>query len=255
MLIVNGATSGNLRPWFQNVDLVSGTQYSFTAYVRSPFAPESLSLSLDGSAINGSTVAVPTGGWSLWSFSFTAPSTGTHVVAISVPSTAFSGNDFTVDDMALEAVVPISGTVTLEDWSILAAGGMEVVIEIRGVGSSTPLQTVTENLDPSGDYSFGAIVSPGMYDITAKGSHWLRRLRSGVVVTAAGASDVDFTLVNGDCDGDNEVGIGDYSILSTAYGSYDGDPNWSESADLNGDLAVDIADYAILSANYGEVGD
>ena len=66
---------------------------------------------------------------------------------------------------------------------------------------------------------------------------------------------MNFSLTNGDSDGDNEVGIGDYAVLSSAYNSSNGDPNWDATADLNGDDAVDIADYAILSANYGLAGD
>ena len=66
---------------------------------------------------------------------------------------------------------------------------------------------------------------------------------------------MNFACRNGDCDGDNEVGIGDYAILSTAYNSAPGDGNWNIDADLNGDDAVDIADYAILSSQYGNIGD
>lgn len=66
---------------------------------------------------------------------------------------------------------------------------------------------------------------------------------------------LDFSLRNGDVDGDNEVGIGDYASLSFSYGAVPGDLNYIEEADLNGDESVDIADYAILSANYGQVGD
>ncbi|MBX7135426.1 MAG: hypothetical protein K1X67_22385 [Fimbriimonadaceae bacterium] len=72
---------------------------------------------------------------------------------------------------------------------------------------------------------------------------------------AKSVTSLDFSLTNGDVDGDNEVGIGDYAQLSYAYGSGPGDLNYIEEADLNGDESVDIADYAILSANYGEVGD
>ena len=68
-------------------------------------------------------------------------------------------------------------------------------------------------------------------------------------------SGVNGTLTNGDIDADNEVGIGDYSILSGAYNAGPGDLEWNANADLNGDESVDIADYAILSANYGRMGD
>ena len=66
---------------------------------------------------------------------------------------------------------------------------------------------------------------------------------------------MNFVLTNGDCDGDNEVGVGDYAVLSFAYNSSVGDPTFVADADFNGDEAVDIADYSILSANYGLFGE
>lgn len=66
---------------------------------------------------------------------------------------------------------------------------------------------------------------------------------------------VDLIMINGDADVDNTIGIGDYAILSFAYGSFPGELNWDPAADFNGDDNVDIADYAILSDNYGIDGD
>lgn len=69
------------------------------------------------------------------------------------------------------------------------------------------------------------------------------------------ATSLDFAPIAGDIDGDNEVGIGDFAVLSFAFGSSAGDPNYIEEADLNGDETIDIGDYAILSQNFGRVGD
>ncbi|MCC6427578.1 MAG: hypothetical protein IT435_12245 [Phycisphaerales bacterium] len=95
----------------------------------------------------------------------------------------------------------------------------------------------------------------GTFTIGAKGTHWLRKLTSGVSITNAGASGLSFSLTNGDADGDNEVAIGDYAVLSFAFNSTPGTPTWSPNADFNADGAVDIGDYAILSANFGLAGD
>ncbi len=80
-------------------------------------------------------------------------------------------------------------------------------------------------------------------------------LTKAVALGTTPIAGINVTLINGDCDRDNEVGIGDYAILSASYGSDLGGPGWNADADLNGDDAVDIADYAILSQNYGLVGD
>ncbi|MBX7131415.1 MAG: hypothetical protein K1X67_01940 [Fimbriimonadaceae bacterium] len=93
----------------------------------------------------------------------------------------------------------------------------------------------------------------GDYTVCVKASHWLRQCFP-VTFDENGAT-VNFSLINGDCDGDNEIGIGDYAMISSAYDTSPGDPGWAPMADLNGDEAVDIADYAILSANYGLTGD
>jgi hypothetical protein len=76
-----------------------------------------------------------------------------------------------------------------------------------------------------------------------------------VNLTPGGTTVVSLSLFNGDVNDDNEVDIGDYSLLSIAFGSVPGDPNWNAEADLNGDDEVDIGDFAILSNNFGMVGD
>jgi hypothetical protein len=114
------------------------------------------------------------------------------------------------------------------------------------------------NLDGIGNYSFGTTdlnLPAGTYDITAKASHWLREKIGSVVVSPTGAVGVNFSLINGDIDGDNHVDIGDYSELSTAFGSQPGDGNWNANADLDGDGEINIGDYAILSAEFGLDGD
>lgn len=68
-------------------------------------------------------------------------------------------------------------------------------------------------------------------------------------------SGLQVTLLNGDCDGDNEVSIGDFALLSGSFGLEAGNPGFDERADLNGDESVDIGDFALLSGNFGEVGD
>lgn len=151
--------------------------------------------------------------------------------------------------------LPISGRVTLGDW-VGPVAGRQVAIEIRNSTTNALLESRNVTLDGTGNYSFAtnAIIT-GNFHISAKASHWLRKRRSSVAVGVSGATSIDFALSNGDVDGDNEVGIGDYARLSSAYNTAPGDPNWDAEADLNGDDGVDIADYAILSDRYGDSGD
>ena len=65
----------------------------------------------------------------------------------------------------------------------------------------------------------------------------------------------EFTLINGDCNGDNMVDEGDFGLLSTAWYSSFGDPNYDERADLNGDGWVDESDFGILGDSWYLFGD
>ncbi|MBX7131729.1 MAG: hypothetical protein K1X67_03510 [Fimbriimonadaceae bacterium] len=169
-------------------------------------------------------------------------------VATSDTNTAFRG----VEVIPAPSGRPISGNVFLSDFGADPAG-RQVTVELFDGVNVVDTQVVA--LDSSGNYSLTTSAPAGTYDVFAKSSHWLRKVRGSVVVSAGGATGVDFSLTNGDCNDDNEVGIGDFAILSAAYNSNLGDPGYSDGADLNGDEAVDIADYAILSSNYGLSGD
>ncbi|MER3474964.1 MAG: hypothetical protein C4335_13280 [Armatimonadota bacterium] len=68
------------------------------------------------------------------------------------------------------------------------------------------------------------------------------------------AQTLSITLLNGDCDGDNEVTLTDLGILVAALGSMPGDENWNPDADLDGDGEVTLMDYAILVRNFGQIG-
>lgn len=145
-----------------------------------------------------------------------------------------------------------SGSVTLSDY-VGAVTAPSLTIEVYD-NANALVQTFTGNLDGSGNYSFASTLGAGTYTLKAKASHWLKK-NSVRVIDGSSNQVVNFVLTNGDCDGDNEVGVGDYALLSFAYNSQLGDPTYVADADLNGDEAVDIADYSVLSANYGLFGE
>jgi len=75
----------------------------------------------------------------------------------------------------LVPVETVAGTVTLQNYAASAVAGTQVTVEIRSPGSTTPLESHVVSLDASGNFSFTTSLPPGTYDVTAKGSHWLRR--------------------------------------------------------------------------------
>ncbi len=148
----------------------------------------------------------------------------------------------------------ITGRVRLEDYEGDYTSPL-VNFQIRNVGSSIVLQSHNVQLDSAGNYVLLTTIASGNYDLYCKPTHWLRRKRGNIVIGSSGATGQSFSVINGDCDGDNEVAIGDYALLSSAFGSSPGDGNWNVNADLNGDLTVDIGDYAILSARFSQTGE
>lgn len=174
-------------------------------------------------------------------------------------TTDYSVNDYDgvhIDDITFagepcEAIVstrPISGTITLQDW-LGAVPGVPIVVEVRAVGSTTPLETLPTTLGAGGTFTVQTALPTGNYDVAVKAPRWLRKVAGNRTLAGGGMTGVNLALPNGDEDGDNEIAIGDYSLLSANFGT--GGP----VGDINGDGEVDIADFAIMSANFGMLGD
>lgn len=162
-----------------------------------------------------------------------------------------------IDNFAITPVNRMVAQVNLGDFTGNVAG-QRVVIEVRDL-SNNVLDRMAVAPESDGKCYFYT-TQTGNVNIAVKGSHWLQKTANNVSV--AGGDAGTFNLINGDCDGDNEVGIGDFAILSAGFGAYGGDPGfsqpdagWNFEADLDGDNEINIGDYAILSANFGQIGD
>lgn len=142
----------------------------------------------------------------------------------------------------------MKGHVTLQNWGGSAA--QPVTIEIRNSGGTT-VQTVNTSLDGSGNFSFipTQTLAAGTYTLTCKASHWLRQGLTGVSLDRGNLpTNISFSLVNGDCDGDNVVGPSDLNVLRSNFGGS------NASADLDGDGVVGPSDLNILRTNFGQSG-
>jgi hypothetical protein len=158
-----------------------------------------------------------------------------------------------VDNITASAGWKVAGHIAFNDLDPSAALPATATLEYRTHNTTTVVYRCTAIVGSGGAYSAYSPPVPGAYDISLKVGHWLRR----TVAIASTNSDLslDFSLINGDVDDDNEVAIGDYAQLSSAFNSSPGDGNWNPNADLNGDVTVDIGDYAVLSGNFGLTGD
>ncbi|MBX7132041.1 MAG: tandem-95 repeat protein [Fimbriimonadaceae bacterium] len=182
----------------------------------------------------------------------TQPVSTLTTVTIRLNPTAWDPVSVTFD------VVPgdttLSGFVSLQDYAGVASG-IPLTIELRQLGTNTVVGTWPAILGANSRFALASGLPTGTYDVVVKASHWLARRYNGIHIGAANPAEITVSLINGDCDGDNEVAIGDYSLLSLAYGSSPGEPRWNGMADLDGDSEINIGDYSILSVNYGLVGD
>ena len=59
--------------------------------------------------------------------------------------------------------------------------------------------------------------------------------------------------LRGDVNGDGKVDIRDLAMVSAAFGSYPGHPQWNAACDLNGDGKVDVVDLSMATADYGKI--
>ncbi|MCS6950811.1 MAG: hypothetical protein NZ520_10165 [bacterium] len=163
-----------------------------------------------------------------------------------------TGNADRLDILEIALTTTVSGTVTLGDF-----GGdvttVPVVFEVRNPGETTPIETYVIRPNSAGGYEFTTSLQ-GTYDIAAKASHWLRQVIPNVTLAATPVT-LNFTLINGDVDGDNEVSLLDFGRLVAAFGTAPGDEGWNPNADLDGDQDVNLLDFGVLVRNFGLSGD
>jgi probable HAF family extracellular repeat protein len=137
----------------------------------------------------------------------------------------------------------LQGTVVLQNYPP-GPNGVQATVSLRG--STTTNNTVT--LDSAGHFSIPNVTA-GTYDVWVKPGHWLAKLTGGVVVGPGNADIGTVSVINGDCDGDNEVTSTDLSII---LGALNG--NYNSQADLNGDNLITGTDLSIGLTSMDLVG-
>jgi hypothetical protein len=136
MLIVNGAPDSNVLVWGETVSGLSvGRTYAFDFWLASSFpaSPADISLMVNGASVGSSLASSTTGSWrqvtKLWTATSTSATLGLYDL-----NTARNGNDFAIDDIALNpAGVPETAT-----WMMLVAGIGAIGSALRGQRQATP---------------------------------------------------------------------------------------------------------------------
>jgi hypothetical protein len=153
------------------------------------------------------------------------------------------------------SLADLDGSVTLQRSSPAPDPSWSVPLEVELylVGQSTPAYSFTPTTDDDGAFTISGI-APNTYEIAVKNSHTLQVVDT--VTLASGSNSHDFgTLLEGDANDDNYVTGVDFSILSSAFGTGQGDAGFDDRADFNEDGFVTGVDFSLLSSNFGQSGE
>lgn len=137
----------------------------------------------------------------------------------------------------------IAGTLDQEGWD----GSMGTTAELDIFQNGDLVETKSVAVAPDGAFST-TTTRTGTAQIRIRSPRFLHR-RTAFLTLGYESASLRVPLTNGDVNGDNEVEIGDYALLSANFGLVDA------PGDLNGDGVVDIGDFGILSTNFGMIGD
>ena len=135
----------------------------------------------------------------------------------------------------------LQGVITIAGFAGSYAG-RQAIIRIR---QGSTINTYTVTLSDSGAYSVD-VREQGAAEVLAQMAPGLARK---VNLTLSGTTTQNFTLTNGDVNGDNVVDDADLLQVLFNFGGTD------RASDVNGDNVVDDADLLIVLFNFGSVGD
>ena len=162
----------------------------------------------------------------------------------------------------------ISGSVLFQALSNPLRQPETVTFNIFDVATQNLVDTQTVEITSAGSYTLSEPkpLTGGNYIVKAKSSHWLQQ-SAAVDTRGSGAplnrTDVNFSLINGDVDGNNGIDLADYLVLVGYFDKTVSDSDWLTvdgsgvapiDADLDGNDVVDLSDYLILVANFDQVG-
>ncbi len=179
------------------------------------------------------------------------------LLELSIGSPCDDGNPDTENDVVTSdcqcAGTPMDGTI---DGSISwnsACGSRAIQVKFYDPETETLIFEMNDSMDSEGHFSFTGI-APGIYDIIVKADGYLAKLIPDFSVTNGTNNLVAGSLIPGDFSGDNYINIIDISLLSPAFGSSIGDPNYNSLIDINCDGVVNVLDISSISSSFGMQG-
>ncbi len=159
---------------------------------------------------------------------------------------------FVGGEQGTEVITPVGefdGTIT-----VLGTGTIAGTVRLQGRASHAGAVAVADGDSDTtvAAGTFALTVPEGTWTVTVEMPRYLDAVRTGVVVTAGGTTDLPQVLLKGgDANDDDVVDISDASIIGAQFGRVGGaitDPR----ADINADGEVDILDLVLMGGNYGD---
>jgi serine protease len=134
--------------------------------------------------------------------------------------------------------------------------GQQMNFTIRQAGPGAVVGSASTVLAADGSYFLQlpwGLNAPS-YALRVRGAdlRWLGQIKPSVPIGTYEATGVNYSLILGDVDGDNTVGLQDFLLLASTY---EVSPPTEPAADLDGDGQVNLTDFLILAAAYDMVGD
>ncbi len=134
---------------------------------------------------------------------------------------------------------------------------MTVTLSVLQPGLDTTAISTTASTDALGYFTATGLYT-GAWDPRAKGSHTLSRKLGGVALSS-GSNSLDWVargaLPEGDADGNNSVGILDFSLLRSSFGACSAAAGFDPRVDFNNSGCTTILDFSLLRTNFGRSGE
>jgi hypothetical protein len=108
MMAVNGGNAPDQAIWAQKVKVAAGAKYTFSMWVASwyPLFPAELEVCINGKSIGRVTAPGVCGQWQELQVNWDSQTEEFATIEIFDLNTAFSGNDFAIDDISLKGAEP-----------------------------------------------------------------------------------------------------------------------------------------------------
>jgi hypothetical protein len=127
MMVVNGAQQAGVPVWGETVAVLPNTTYFFSVWIATdyPLSPAQLDFSINGAALGPTfTASITPGQWQQFFQTWFSGANTTAALGLVNQNTAFSGNDFALDDIVLDTTrpVPEPGTLLLVGSALAGLG-------------------------------------------------------------------------------------------------------------------------------------